>query len=82
MSWILISIFAYFLLAFESVANKFLISGKVKSWRLYLFYIGLLSASSLVLAPFGLQWPGIRIFLLSVFAGVVFLATLLSCSGL
>lgn len=72
MNWIFLAISAYFLLSIESVANKFLISSKVGSWRLYLFYIGLLSAFSFVLAPFGLQWPGAGIFWLSVFAGVVF----------
>ena len=72
MFWILIAVFSYFLLAFESVANKFLISGKVKSWQLYLFYIGLLSAASFMFAPFGLHWPGIKIFAISVFAGMIF----------
>lgn len=72
MNWILLAIFAYFLLSVESVANKFLITSKVKSWRLYLFYIGLLSLFSLLLAPFGLRWPGIQIFLISVSAGVFF----------
>ncbi len=72
MNWILLAILAYFLLSVESVANKFLITGKVKSWRLYLFYIGLLSLFSLLLAPFGLKWPGIQIFLVSVAAGVIF----------
>ena len=72
MNWILFAIFAYFLLSIESVTNKFLITGKIKSWRLYLFYIGLLSLSSLVFAPFGLQWPGLKIFLVSVSAGVIF----------
>ncbi|MEA2007094.1 MAG: hypothetical protein U9O20_02955 [Patescibacteria group bacterium] len=72
MNWIILAILAYFLLSVESVANKFLITGKVKSWRLYLFYIGLLSLFSLLLAPFGLKWPGLQIFLVSVAAGVIF----------
>jgi len=72
MDWIGISIVAYFILAIESVANKFLISGKVKSWRLYLFYIGLLSLFSFVLAPLGLAWPGWTIFTVAVISGIIF----------
>lgn len=72
MYWLLLAVFAYFLLAFESVANKFLLTGKIKSWQLYLFYIGSLSAFSFLFAPFGLSWPGWNIFLVSFLAGVVF----------
>ncbi len=82
MEWISVSILAYFLLAIESVANKFLISGKVKSWKLYLFYIGILSLFAWVLAPFGLAWPGYGIFWIAVISGVVFfgyLALLFMC---
>lgn len=77
MDWILLSVLAYFFLAIESVANKFLITGKVKSWRLYLFYIGLLSFFSLILAPFGFAWPGWKIFLAAVISGVIFFGYLM-----
>jgi len=72
MHWLAIATFAYYLLAFESVANKYLITGKIKSWQLYLFYIGVLSAFSFLLAPFGLHWPGLRTFVVSFLAGMVF----------
>lgn len=76
MNWIILAIGAYLLLSFESIANKFLISGKVGSWRLYLFYIGLLSFTSLMFAPFGLYWPGWKIVAISVCSGAVFFAYL------
>lgn len=72
MNWIIISLIAYFMLAAESVANKFLISGKVKSWQTYLFYIGLLSAFSFLLFPFGLTWFGWKFFLILIIAGIFF----------
>lgn len=72
MYWLPIATFAYFLLAFESVANKYLITGKIKSWQLYLFYIGVLSAFSFAFAPFGLVWPGFNAFGTAFAAGVVF----------
>ncbi len=68
----MLAISAYLLLSIESIANKFLISGKVGSWRLYLFYIGLLSSTSLMFAPFGLYWPGWHVVGISVATGVVF----------
>lgn len=72
MNWIVLAISAYLLLSVESIANKCLISGKVGSWKLYLFYIGLLSFTSLMFAPFGLYWPGWKIVGISVFTGVIF----------
>lgn len=72
MHWLPIATFAYFLLAFESVANKYLITGKIKSWQLYLFYIGILSSFSIGFAPFGLTWPGIHAFSVAFIAGIIF----------
>ncbi len=72
MNWVLLAIGAYFLLSVESIANKFLISGKVGSWRLYLFYIGLLSFTSLMFAPFGLYWPGWEVVGISLGTGAIF----------
>jgi len=78
MDWILFSVLAYFVLAIESVANKFLITGKVRSWRLYLFYVGLLSLFSLVFIPFGFAWPGWKIFIASTISGMIFFGYLAS----
>lgn len=72
MNWILLAIGAYFLLSIESIANKYLISGKVGSWKLYLFYIGLLSFTSLMFAPFGLYWAGWKIAGISLVTGIIF----------
>jgi drug/metabolite transporter (DMT)-like permease len=76
MDWIVISVLAYLLLAVESVANKFLIVGKVKSWRLYLFYIGLLSLISLVLIPWGFVWPSWKVSAGAILSGIFFFAYL------
>ncbi len=72
MNGIEISIIAYCLLAIESLANKFLIVGKVRSWRLYLFYVGLLSLTGLAFIPWGFYWPNKLIFFWSFLSGVVF----------
>jgi uncharacterized membrane protein len=72
MNAILLANFGYMLIAIESVVSKFLLSGKVKSWKLFVFYIGLFSGFSIFFAPFGLHWYGFEIFLISLLAGILF----------
>jgi len=74
--WIFIAVAGYSFLAFESVASKFLLAGRLKSWQLYTFYIGFFSVFSLILTPFGLQWRGTMPFTLSLFSGVIFYLSL------
>jgi drug/metabolite transporter (DMT)-like permease len=69
MNYIVIAIGGYFLIALEAVLSKFLLTGKIKSWRLYVFYVGLLALFSLVFAPFGLQWFGALTFSVSLLSG-------------
>ncbi len=78
MSWFLIAVCGYFLNAVVGMIDKFLLGQKpVTKPPVYTFYIGILSIFALVLAPFGLAWPGINQFLISLFAGGVFLFGLL-----
>lgn len=70
MSSIFLAISGYFLISLESIFSKFLLSGKMKSWRLYVFYVGLLSLFSLVFAFFGIHWYGLRLFSLAILSGV------------
>ena len=76
MNFILIAIIGYFFLAVEAVFSKYLLTGKIKSWQVYLFYVGILSLFSLVFVPFGLKWWGWEIFLLSILSGLIFFLSL------
>lgn len=67
--FILIAIAGYFLIALEAVASKFLLSGRIKNWKLYVFYVGILSLFTLVFAPFGLHWYGWKAFGISLASG-------------
>jgi drug/metabolite transporter (DMT)-like permease len=70
--WLIISVLGYFLLAFEGVFSKFLLTGKVKDWKLYSFYVGLLSLNGIIFAPFGIIWRGWLLIGISLLSGVVF----------
>lgn len=76
MQAILIASIGYFLVSFEAVVSKFLLSGRIKSWRVYIFYVGLLSLFSWVFAPFGLHWFGWNLLLWSLVAGMFFFSYL------
>jgi drug/metabolite transporter (DMT)-like permease len=69
-SSIFLAIFGYLLIASEAVCSKFLLADRVKSWRVYVFYIGVLSLFASVFAPFGLHWYGWNILLVSLGSGV------------
>lgn len=74
--WVYIAISGYSLLAVESVISKYLLAGRMKSWQIYAFYVGLFSAFSFIFAPFGLHWYGTFPFVISVLSGLIFYLSL------
>lgn len=76
-NWLLVSIIGYLLLSIESVVTKILLTNRVKNWQLYSFYVGLLSLSGMLFAPFGLRWFGYLYFLESLIAGLIFFLALI-----
>ncbi|MDI6777727.1 MAG: hypothetical protein QMD77_00890 [Patescibacteria group bacterium] len=76
MNWIAITIVGYMLLAVEAVMSKYIIAGRMKSWQLYSFYVGIFSVFSLGFAPFGLKWFGVIPFLISFLSGIIFFLSL------
>lgn len=52
MLWILIAIFAYFLLAIVALVDKYLVSGPIPGAKVYAFYVGVLGIISILLIPF------------------------------
>ena len=74
--WVYIAIVGYTLLAVEAVMSKYIIAGRMRSWQLYSFYIGIFSVFSAFFAPFGLKWFGILPFLISFLSGIIFFLSL------
>lgn len=77
MNWILVIIFAYFLLAIVFLVDKYLLRARLPSPKIYSFYIGIFGALALFLIPFvDFLVPGPKQILLAVLAGAVFIFAL------
>ncbi len=71
MSWILITIIAYFILAIVNLADKFLLDKILPSAKTYTFLVGILGLAILVIAPWFLEWPGLYLFILNIIVGML-----------
>jgi len=74
--YVFIAVISYFINAGVYVADKFLLSKKIHSSITYAFYVGIWSIFNIALLVFGPLLPNLQEFLLDVFAGILFLATL------
>lgn len=74
-SWILIAVVAYFLVALQIILDKFLLSSRrVSHPAIYAFYSGLLSLATVpIFYPFGFHWIGGGKIPLYFLAGMVFI---------
>ena len=73
MNWLTIATIAYFLIALQTMLDKFLLtSRRVEHPVVYAFYSGVLSFFTLILFPFGLHAIGAVLFLKYLLAGAVF----------
>lgn len=78
MNWVLISVIAYFLSGANSVIDKYLLHRSIPHPLVYAFYVGIFSIFSVIIAPFGLVWPGVEHFLYAIGVGVIFLGALVA----
>ena len=76
--WVIISVASYFLTAINSVVDKYILNHPVGNPIVYAFYVGIFSIFSVILTPFGFEWPGIMQFLAATSVGVVFLLALIT----
>lgn len=53
MTWLLVTILAYFLFASVNLVDKYLLGGRIPSPKIYAFYTGVLGIAILALVPFG-----------------------------
>jgi drug/metabolite transporter (DMT)-like permease len=70
--WIPLALGAHFLLAFNGVADKFLLSKAVRHPIAYAFYTGITGPLVWVIAPFGFRWIGISDLFIAIMGGVCF----------
>lgn len=77
MSWTLIAVIAYLILAVVNLADKFLLDKFITSAKTYTFLIGILSLGVFILAPWGLEWPGATLWIYNILVGALFPVALL-----
>ena len=77
MLWLIAVISSYLILAIVLLIDKYLISGPVSNPKVYAFYVGVLGASVLVIAPFvGFYIPELFQVFLSLLTGALFICAL------
>jgi len=76
MSWLLIAISAYFLLAISAFGDKFLLTGGIPNPKVYSFYVGILGIFVLVFIPFGFFLPTPNQIFLALLTGAISVAGL------
>lgn len=72
MSWVLIALLAYFLLAIANIGDKFLVDNVLKSSKAYTFVVCFLGIIVFAAAPWFLEWPGLGLFLFNLVNGFLF----------
>jgi drug/metabolite transporter (DMT)-like permease len=77
MSWLLVTISFYLILAVVFLVDKYLLVGLIPDAKVFTFYVGALGILSLVLAPFvGFRVPDFFQIALAVFGGAVYIFAL------
>lgn len=74
MTWLIVAITAYFILAIVSLVDKYLLVGPIPNPKIYTFYVGILGVLVLFLVPFvGFSVPQPSQIILSLLAGAIFI---------
>lgn len=77
MSWLLIAVIAYFILALVNLADKFILEQVVPKAKTYTFLVGLSGLLIFVIAPWFLTWPGWNLWFFTILTGAIFSVALL-----
>lgn len=72
MTWIVVALAAYLLLAIANLLDKFLVANVLKNSKAYAFIACLLGAIVFLAAPWFLHWPGWPLFLFNLLNGFIF----------
>lgn len=77
MSWILVAVLAYLILAVVNLGDKFILEQVVPKAKTYTFLVGLAGLLIFIIAPWTLTWPGWLLWFITILTGAVFSAALL-----
>jgi hypothetical protein len=77
MSWLIVAIVSYFILAVVSLVDKYLLTSSIPNPKSYTFYVGILGIFVLVFIPFvGFYIPQLSQIILALSAGAIFVYAL------
>ena len=71
MSWVIVALSAYLILAVANLLDKFLIDNVLSSSKAYVFAACIMGLIVFLAAPWFLQWPGLNFFLFDLLAGII-----------
>jgi drug/metabolite transporter (DMT)-like permease len=77
MSWLIVALFSYFLLALANLVDKFLVEKILGSARAYTFVVCVMGLLVFLIAPWFLFWPGWVLLGLNIFLGALFFLAIL-----
>jgi drug/metabolite transporter (DMT)-like permease len=77
MSWWIVALIAYFLLAVANLIDKFLVEKVLGSARAYTFMASIMGLLVLIVAPWVMRWPGFSMFIFDLILGGIFTLALL-----
>lgn len=73
MTWLIVAILSYFILAITFLVDKYLLVGQISNPKVYTFYVGVAGILILLLIPFvGFSVPAPEQIFLSILAGIFF----------
>jgi len=72
MSWIVVAISAYLLLAVANLLDKFLVDNVLKNSKAYAFIACIMGIVVFAVAPWFLVWPGLALFVFNLLVGCIF----------
>lgn len=72
MSWLIVAVSAYFLLAIANLLDKFLVDNVLKNSKAYAFIACFLGSIVFLASPWFLEWPGWPFFLGDLLVGAIF----------
>ncbi len=77
MLWLYLALLAYFINSIVFIIDKYLLGGSIPRPYAYAFGVSVLSASAVLLIPFGIFWHGFNYFFTALLSGAAFFGGLI-----
>ncbi len=78
MSWVVVALIAYFLLAVANIGDKLFLGNFVPNYKTYTVLVGVLGLVVFIIAPWFMSWVGVTLAFVALFSGAIFIVSLLT----